>query len=630
MRRQNSEQFHKLRNFWKITKELEMKELDPALSPTNNQSLKSSNLQRFSKDASVQQKWNSPIPSKPTISLFNKESLQDQPERKQNILLSSLTKLDDSKMTKVIRYIEHVSKPEVLEEPPSHHDTILPQSQKISSEISEKPVQTYRVKRTEKLRKRTSHVFEILLMSNWGDPEYIGLNCIEFFNELSKKIKISSSSVSVKHSSYYLDPSLLVKKIKGGKEIWISAVSTSEKCVRVIVRVAVENNICGIKIWNYNKNGLESRKGVKELEVRFNHEKIWKGELAQYGHGEDCAKISLLAGFKFADLDTKVLKAVSSMVRIVNAPPGSPKPKFSGSRKYIRSDIKLEASLGVSSRLNVHSQAQLRESYAPSGSPKPTKFNRKYIRSDIKLQSTLGHGSHSSLHSQAELRDSEPLKIEDLCQNVIPDQPQGRVLRLNLLSTWGDQNYIGLCGIEFWDSNGNAISFPHAKIQISGHPSGLAVLPEYKEDIRTLDKLVDGVYRTCDDSHAWLAPYHPGESHYILIDFLQPVTLSLIRIWNFNKSRILSYRGVKDIEIFFDDKHFIFKGRLQKAPGTVRNAEQHCEYIILTQSQSVLQKIIDNDWVDRQEDEGLEFTEAMRLDIDTKVKEERANFTQNK
>ena len=29
-----------------------------------------------------------------------------------------------------------------------------------------------------------------------------------------------------------------------------------------------------------------------------------------------------------------------------------------------------------------------------------------------------------------------------------PELPNGRLLRLNILSTWGDQNYVGLMGIE--------------------------------------------------------------------------------------------------------------------------------------------------------------------------------------
>jgi len=35
--------------------------------------------------------------------------------------------------------------------------------------------------------------------------------------------------------------------------------------------------------------------------------------------------------------------------------------------------------------------------------------------------------------------------------------PKGHCFRLNLLSTWGDAHYIGLNGIEFYDSFGSPI-----------------------------------------------------------------------------------------------------------------------------------------------------------------------------
>lgn len=36
----------------------------------------------------------------------------------------------------------------------------------------------------------------------------------------------------------------------------------------------------------------------------------------------------------------------------------------------------------------------------------------------------------------------------------IPTLPQGKTLEFNFLHNWGDQNYIGLCGIEIFDDSG--------------------------------------------------------------------------------------------------------------------------------------------------------------------------------
>ena len=551
MQRQKSEQFRKLRNIWKATKELEHDEL--LYNPSNYQSVRDLGIRRNSNELKIQQKWNGPVSIKPTISLFNIEN----PEVGKQFPLPQYS-IED----------QHIKEAKNFEK------------LKKNEQSEERPLQIgYKVKHTEKMRKRNYNFLEIKLISNWGDSSYIGLSEIEIYNENSEKIKISGNSVTVKHSSHPMDPLNLFNGMKHStdeKDMWLSPIAISSKRINICIKIGAEHNICGIRIWNYNKHGIESNRGVKEAEIIFNREKVWRGELKIGGSMDNFTEIALLVGFKFMDLDSKIIKAVSSMVRIVNAPPGNPKSSTSNFRKYTRSDIKLKSSISQTSSIQ-------------------------------------------SLHSPEVLAESAPLRIEDLILKSIPEQPKGRFLKIVLLNTWGDQNYIGLCGIEFWDESGLPIAFPYPKLQISGNPLGLNSLPEYKNGISAIDKLVDGVYRTCDDYHAWLAPYNSGEKHFILIDFLKSISLSMIRIWNFNKSRIHSYRGVKGIEIFFDEKIFIFKGDIKKAPGTIKNAEQYCEYIVLTKSTETLEKIAENDWVDKhQEDEIIEFPEFLRPDTTSK------------
>lgn len=81
----------------------------------------------------------------------------------------------------------------------------------------------------------------------------------------------------------------------------------------------------------------------------------------------------------------------------------------------------------------------------------------------------------------------------------------------------------------------------------------------YGKDPRTVDKLVDGVYLTSDDMHVWLTPYTKGKEHKIWIDLEKDKIISMIRIWNYNKSRAHSLRGAKDIKIFLD-KRLVFIG----------------------------------------------------------------------
>lgn len=71
----------------------------------------------------------------------------------------------------------------------------------------------------------------------------------------------------------------------------------------------------------------------------------------------------------------------------------------------------------------------------------------------------------------------------------------------------------------------------------------------------------------------------------------------MIRLWNYNKSRIHSYRGARLITISLDDSKVIFRGEIQKAPGTLSEPENCCEIIMFTDNEKVMERIDSNDWI---------------------------------
>ena len=148
----------------------------------------------------------------------------------------------------------------------------------------------------------------------------------------------------------------------------------------------------------------------------------------------------------------------------------------------------------------------------------------------------------------------------------IPELPRGKTLRIELLSTWGDPHYIGLNGLDIFDHNGQLVVLSDVKSQIAAHPEDINVLEEYDDDPRKVSNLMDGTNLTCDDLHVWLAPFAAGAEHSITIQFDGVTTLSLLRIWNYNKSRTHSYRGVQALRATLDGL-VIFEGDIQKAPG---------------------------------------------------------------
>ena len=67
--------------------------------------------------------------------------------------------------------------------------------------------------------------------------------------------------------------------------------------------------------------------------------------------------------------------------------------------------------------------------------------------------------------------------------------------------------------------------------QITADPADINVLPEYTKDPRVVTNLIDGVNRTRDDTHLWLAPFAKGRRHCIEVTFDKPVHIAMMRIW---------------------------------------------------------------------------------------------------
>lgn len=72
----------------------------------------------------------------------------------------------------------------------------------------------------------------------------------------------------------------------------------------------------------------------------------------------------------------------------------------------------------------------------------------------------------------------------------------------------------------------------------------------------------------------------------------------MIRIWNYNKSRIHSYRGARLLTCELDGKT-IFRGEISKAPGNTVDPAACCEIILFTDDDFILEMIDSNDWLNQ-------------------------------
>ena len=68
---------------------------------------------------------------------------------------------------------------------------------------------------------------------------------------------------------------------------------------------------------------------------------------------------------------------------------------------------------------------------------------------------------HDHQRGEQDYDGENPSFVDDF---VIPELPSGQRLVVNILTTWGDQYYVGLNGIEVFNSNGKQSDITKQKI----------------------------------------------------------------------------------------------------------------------------------------------------------------------
>lgn len=146
---------------------------------------------------------------------------------------------------------------------------------------------------------------------------------------------------------------------------------------------------------------------------------------------------------------------------------------------------------------------------------------------------------------------------------------KGKILEMHITETWGDLFYVGLTGIEIYDSDGKQIPINLSKV--TANPQDMNQMGGSGSDYRTLDKLFNGTNNTMDDHNMWLIPFNEGELHQIVIDLGKIHNISSIRFFNYNKSEEDALRGTRQVTMWLDKKYITpRKGiTLRKAPGFV-------------------------------------------------------------
>lgn len=151
--------------------------------------------------------------------------------------------------------------------------------------------------------------------------------------------------------------------------------------------------------------------------------------------------------------------------------------------------------------------------------------------------------------------------------------PHARVLDMWIMDTHGDPWYVGLTGLTVLVTDADNIVQPVqlSLEQVMAQPCDINTQGHHGDD-RTLDKLIDGVNVTQDDTHMWLIPYTPppaeasgrplGEGgqvnqgeHLLRIDLGCAMPVAGIMVWNYNKHSEGWQRGARRVYLTLDGDH---------------------------------------------------------------------------
>ena len=497
---------------------------------------------------------------------------------------------------------------------------------------------------------------EILLrvISTWGDTGVVGLTSVEIFDDAHNILK-EAPLVSVAGCASEMNRPASFSRLFDGnnrttnqQHMWMCKAleRSQEKYLNVLLVITLPRPVCvgKMKIWNYNKSFVTSAVGVQRAQIFFvtssgSPKLAWDGTVKR-GCGNGVYDYSTIIEFTDAPLEQGKFK--ESAVKL-QAQEKLREGSFKSSILFRRSwdEVSVDRSLSRSpkhsasrsSNTNAKTKSRLRYSAQHDTVDEADGMQRQDEVVDIVKRLRLSVEEADALRSSFEVekiarKESFSCEQDDNCDVLfetdaesefgseadaddeayvtwtlasegnkckVPALPRGSVITISILSTWGDPHYVGMNGIDVFCHDGSLLTLKSASV--SADPADINVLPEYNSDPRVAENLLSFPQYTTDDLNMWLAPFYGKEhSHTITINLGGERTLSMVRFWNYNKSRIHSTRGVKDVCMSLDGV-CIFKGRIKKAPGQMTSPWDCAETVLFTLDENILLRIQRSDTV---------------------------------
>jgi len=126
-------------------------------------------------------------------------------------------------------------------------------------------------------------------------------------------------------------------------------------------------------------------------------------------------------------------------------------------------------------------------------------------------------------------------------------------MKIVLRAGYGDNEYIGLTGIQFFDENEESINIEKAKT-IGALPKDINTVMNNCGDPRIFENVFNLINETNDDNYMWLTIYNSSSPPYIEISYEDYINISSIKFWNYNKNTDL-HRGVKIVDLILDEDY---------------------------------------------------------------------------
>uniref|UniRef100_A0A8R1HZ10 DUF4457 domain-containing protein n=2 Tax=Caenorhabditis japonica TaxID=281687 RepID=A0A8R1HZ10_CAEJA len=183
--------------------------------------------------------------------------------------------------------------------------------------------------------------------------------------------------------------------------------------------------------------------------------------------------------------------------------------------------------------------------------------NGKSIMSHVLLRKATGFVYFD--YVQDIFMDSNSVENSWLPPKVSSHVIGGFVFQIRLLSTWGDEFYIGLNGIELYNQKGKLIKI--REHNLAAFPESVNILPNIKNDLRTSNNLITQPNDTAIAKNMWLTPLLPNRCARVFFVFDVPTYISKMVIFNYRKT---PERGVRHISITVDDL-IIFSGEVPQS-----------------------------------------------------------------